>query len=425
MSLRLKLLLTCSLLILAQHAAPLQIEAQSDCGPNLRCGQVPWQLPVMPILVSPTPFATSVPEVVQPTQQSGYVIEVTPTWCTTPAALTGDYKQQVANTGPASYWPLDETSGTVATDAVGGRNGTYTGATLNGYTWAGGPAPSFDGVNDRAFIGGLNSIMNGGSFTVAFWMRVASSWAGSATLAWFGETGNVFSLARSNGNIVLTSGGSTASASVGASGTSWVHVAAVINRPVMGGQSGRLYINGVNVASTNTAPGTFTASTLFLASNGTASYHAGGIGHAAVWARALGQGEMGLLANASPAGVATPTPHPNCIPGASPEELLGQLDMDGLNGMLTSLQNLPVNQIGVANPQAGFDMYSGTATFFSYVLGIQSVNLGIFTPIIGFIFWSFFSFVAIKVAFILLPIVAGLIGVVRRVVQLVLDFLPL
>lgn len=416
MKLRLKLLLTCSLLLVA-----LPLAAQSDCGPNLRCGQVPWKLPVMPILVSPTPFATSVPEIVQPTQQSGYVIEVTPSWCGTPATLAGDYKQTVANTGPASYWPMDETAGAVMTDAVGGRNGTYTGATLNGYTWAGGPAPSFDGVNDRAFAGNLNAIMNGSSFTVAFWMRVATNWAGSSTLAYFGDS-TVFSLTRSGGTIILTSGTTTASASVSASGTNWIHVAAVINRPVMGGQSGRLYINGVNVASANTAPGTFSATTLFLASNGTASYHAGGIGHAAVWGRALGQSEIGLLANASPAGVATPTPNPNCTAYAVPTV---PVDMSAIVDTMATLQSLPLDQVGVANPQAGFDTYAGVSTFFSYVLGLQSVNLGFLTPVVGFIFWSFFSFVAIKVAFILLPIIAGLVGVTRRIIQLVLDFLPL
>lgn len=415
MSRWLKRLLLSSLLLAAPAAA------QSDCGLNLRCGQVPWQLPVMPVLVSPTPFATSAPQVVQPTQESGYVPIATPGYCATPATLATSYQQQVANTNPYSYWPLDETAGTVAGDAVGGRNGTYTGATLNGYTLAGGPAPSFDGVNDRVFITGMQSVMNGGSFTLAFWMRVASNWAGSGTLAWFGDT-QVFSLVRSGGSIVLTSGGSTASASASGNGSNWIHVAAVINRPVMGGQSGRLYINGVNVASANTAPGQFTsATTLYLATSGTANYFAGGLGHAAVWARALGQSEIALLANASPEAVPSPTPDGSCIPFATATP---PLDMSGVLDTMATLQSLPVNQVGIENPQAGFDLYSGTGTFFSYVLGIQNVNLGIFTPIIIFIFWSFFSFIGIKVAFILLPIVSGLIGVLRRVIQLVLDFLP-
>jgi hypothetical protein len=176
------------------------------------------------------------------------------------------------------------------------------------------------------------------------------------------------------------------------------------------------------VASANTAPATFTtASTLFLATNGTASYFAGGVGHAAVWGRALSAGELMTLANASPAAAPTPTPDPNCIPYAAPT---AAIDVGELVDTMATLQSLPMNQVGIENPQAGFDLYSGTATFFSYVLGIQSINLGVLTPILGFTFFSFFSFVAIKVAFILLPIIASLVGVIRRIIQLVLDFLP-
>lgn len=410
------------LILLSSLLVALPAAAQSDCAANLRCGQVPWQLPLMPVLVSPTPLATTAAEVVQATDQSAY-INPTPSYCdeATPGAQSTTYRAAVASTRPSAWWPMDETSGTVMNDAIGTRNGTYSGATLNAYTLAGGAAPGFDGVNDKAYVSGVASIFNAYNFTISLWMRVATNWAGSGTVAYFGSGTDVISITRSGGNIVLTSGGAQASASASANGSSWVHVAAVVNRAVMGGQSGRLYINGQSAATANMAPGTFTASTLFLASSGTASYYAGGIAQVAIYNRALNPSEIAILANASPSGTPAATNDARCGPPAIPTS---PVDVSGIVDTMATLQTLPVNQVGIANPQAGFDLYSGTATFFSYVLGIQSINLGILTPVITFIFWAFFSFIGIKVAFILLPIIAALVGVTRRIIQLVLDFLP-
>jgi hypothetical protein len=411
------------LILLGSLAVALPVAAQSDCAANLRCGQVPWQLPVMPVLVSPTPLATTAAQVVQPTQASG-LINPTPAYCdqATPGAQSTNYRAAVASTRPTAWWPMDETAGTVMNDAAGTRSGTYTGATLNSYTLAGGAAPGFDGVNDKAYATAVQSIFNGNNFTLSLWMRVATNWSGSATVAYFGENGNVFSITRSGGSVVLTSGGAQASASASAAGTGWVHVAAVINRAVMGGQSGRLYLNGQSAATANMAPGTFTtATTLFLASSGTASYFAGGIGQVALYNRALTPAEIAILANASPSGTPSATNDARCGPAPIPTS---PVDISGITNTMATLQTLPINQVGIANPQAGFDLYSGTATFFSYVLGIQSINLGILTPVVTFIFWSFFSFVGIKVAFILLPIIAALVGVIRKILGLVLDFLP-
>ena len=416
----LKLLLLCSAFLWAQHAAPLHLQAQSDCGQNLRCGQVPWKLPLMPVLASPTPFATSVPEVVQPTSESALI--PTPSYCLTPQppAQATNYRQTVANTLPVAYWPLDETAGSTAGDAIGDRDGSYFGATLNGYTVAGGAAPSFDGINDRVSMANIGGVLNSGAFTVSLWMRVATNWAGSSTLAYLGS--QALSITRSGGNIVLVSGSSSASASASSNGTNWVNVIAVINRPVMGGAGGRLYLNGASAATANAAPPWFSNNdTLYVASTAIGGWHAGGIAHVAVWNRALTSGEIALIANASPSSAPTPTPNPGCASVAVPTM---PVDTAALDSMMATVQSLPSMQIGIENPQSGFDLYTGTSTFFSYVLGIQSVNLGSFTGIIVFLFWSFFTFIGIKVAFIFLPILAALVGVVKRLIQFVLDFLP-
>lgn len=63
------------------------------------------------------------------------------------------YAETVLADSPALFWPMDETSGTVATDASGnGNHGTYSGATLNQASLLPGDpggSVSFDGVNDR------------------------------------------------------------------------------------------------------------------------------------------------------------------------------------------------------------------------------------------------------------------------------------
>lgn len=55
------------------------------------------------------------------------------TWSTEVAdsGLVGDYNSVVNADSPVAYWKLDETSGTTATDSVGGLTGAYAGATLN------------------------------------------------------------------------------------------------------------------------------------------------------------------------------------------------------------------------------------------------------------------------------------------------------
>jgi hypothetical protein len=332
----------------------------------------------------------------------------------------------MAYSRPYGYWAMDETAGAVAIDASGNnRMGTYHGTTIGGYTVAGGPAPSFDGVNDYVSIPGMREGFNAAQFTVALWMRPPGSWSGSGTLLTFGDSqSNLFTLGRSGYNIIMLSGNSQA---VGTVTTilpnPWIHVVAVVNRTMGGGQSARLYIDGKSVATANTAPGQFmTADTLYIGSNnGTASFYPGGIGHVAVWRRALRSDEITNIANAIPTVIDLITNDDPCGLSYTPPV---EVDVSAISDIMATLQSVPINQIGIDNPQPGVDMYAGTATFFSYVLGLQNVNLGSFTSIIVFLFWSFFSFVGIKVAFILLPIVAALVGVVRRVVSFVLDFLP-
>ena len=58
------------------------------------------------------------------------------------------YQQAIVSLGPIAYWPLDETSGTIAYDVIGGNNGTYTISSAIGSTYTlaqAGPTNSFFG----------------------------------------------------------------------------------------------------------------------------------------------------------------------------------------------------------------------------------------------------------------------------------------
>ena len=63
------------------------------------------------------------------------------------------YEQAILALNPVGYWPLNETSGNIAYDVVGGYNGTYTTTSVNGSTYAlgqTGPPESFFGGSSYA-----------------------------------------------------------------------------------------------------------------------------------------------------------------------------------------------------------------------------------------------------------------------------------
>src|SRR5512136_1547770 len=101
--------------------------------------------------------------------------------------LAGSAVVSAAAPGPVGWWKFDETSGTVAADSVGGRNGALLPADPNGQglgpKWTAGKfdgAINLDGSNDyvQLPIGDLISALE--STTFAVWVN----WAGSASGSW-------------------------------------------------------------------------------------------------------------------------------------------------------------------------------------------------------------------------------------------------
>jgi len=87
------------------------------------------------------------------------------------------YQQAMLLGNPIGYWPLNESSGTIAYDLIDGHNGTYTNAYVLGQ--AGPPNPFFGGATSTAFDGASGhvyipgTVFNiTGAITVVAWVNV-------------------------------------------------------------------------------------------------------------------------------------------------------------------------------------------------------------------------------------------------------------
>jgi hypothetical protein len=89
------------------------------------------------------------------------------------------YTEAVLADSPVAYWPLNDTSGTVATDLTGQYPGTYQGAPLLGQAGllAGSEsiAPAFDGVDDRVTADALATRSDWPGFTLEIWVEVTQT----------------------------------------------------------------------------------------------------------------------------------------------------------------------------------------------------------------------------------------------------------
>ncbi len=170
--------------------------------------------------------------------------------------LTAPATAHVTTTGLVGYWPLDDSSGSTATDTSGnGHNGTL----QNGATWVSGKigaALSFNGSNTTVDINS-NVINTSTSFTVAAWVSLAdvSSW--HTAVSQDGNNVSGFYLQYTSPD-AGTDGGKFAFALISADATSgtsgratskftpvanvWYHIIGVYDAA---NKQSKLYVNGV------------------------------------------------------------------------------------------------------------------------------------------------------------------------------------
>ena len=202
-----------------------------------------------------------------------------------PPPPAGSYAATVlATPGLLSYWRLNETSGTTAVDAKGGRTGSYLNGVALGATGpltdAANRSATFDGVNDEVKAPALPSAVN---FTVEGWERIATGAATNNTL--FGGAGLRF-MPRPLGYYADVRAGATNFILQGATAANtnvWVHWALV-----RAGAALTIYRNGVQVATRTGLPAMTAAELSGSIGRAASAYPAkGGIDEVAVYGAAL------------------------------------------------------------------------------------------------------------------------------------------
>ncbi len=90
------------------------------------------------------------------------------------------YQQAMLSLNPIGFWPLNESSGTIAYDVIGGNNGTYTGTYAVGQAgppssfFGGATSTVFDGTSGHVDIPGAPFNLTG-AITVVAWVNILSS----------------------------------------------------------------------------------------------------------------------------------------------------------------------------------------------------------------------------------------------------------
>jgi len=140
-----------------------------------------------PIYTSSSP-TLSIPDV-QPADAGTYTVQisnssgsVTSSDLVVSVVAPSSYEQTVLQYGPVAYWPLQETSGTIAYDVIGGDNGTYETTSLSPSSYnldQPGPSQTFFGNSSSGveFISAIADIPEGqlnitGPITVTAWVQV-------------------------------------------------------------------------------------------------------------------------------------------------------------------------------------------------------------------------------------------------------------
>ncbi|MEK7952071.1 Ig-like domain-containing protein [Luteolibacter soli] len=152
--------------------------------------------------------------------------------------------------GLASWWRLNETTGSTAADVAGAHTGTVSGA-----AWAtgiSGNALNFDGIDDGVLPGTAAALTGSGNFSVSAWVKINPASPLGTVIEQRDPTGYVGEYAlnvNASGTVnfmVYGSGGyqfdltTTGTVNDG----QWHHVSGVRN-----GTSGKVYIDGVEAAS--------------------------------------------------------------------------------------------------------------------------------------------------------------------------------
>ena len=222
------------------------------------------------------------------------------------------YTKRICALGPIAYWPLDDQSGSVASDESGnGRTGAYTSTTLGAIGIGDGRgAATFNGTSSRCNVYSASLAASFGSAegTLALWMQVAGAgvWndAADRRALYLGadSSNRVFvqkNAAASQLSVIYAAGGTSKTVTISSfSPLTWFHVAASWSKAA---DQFKLYINGAQSGSTQTGLGTWagalaSGSALIGAASGPANFTSGNLAHVAIWASPLSAAQIASMA---------------------------------------------------------------------------------------------------------------------------------
>lgn len=176
------------------------------------------------------------------------------------------YRAKVLSYSPIAYWPLNETSGTVADNAQGDAtmDGAYSDVRLGRTAFVNGePAGFWDGSLSycNIYSAALNAAFNGGEGTVSLWLRVSNSsvWADGSTrraLTCRVDASNLLHISKLSSVELLSanyiSGGITKNTNIPASSAGWLHLATTWSAA---SDQTIKYLNGIQSGATQTGLG--------------------------------------------------------------------------------------------------------------------------------------------------------------------------
>lgn len=133
------------------------------------------------------------------------------------------------------------------------------------------------------------------------------------------------------------------------------------------------------------------------------------------------------FANPVPTATATPTPTTTPYQTATPfidTVSTIQAQVETIQAIYEATEEVIVNPEGTPVNLDSFDVATQSETFFSYLKGFSGQSFGIFSPLVDFVIFVLIMSLVVLLSRFILPVLGMLVGIVRRAVQLILDFIP-
>lgn len=130
-----------------------------------------------------------------------------------------------------------------------------------------------------------------------------------------------------------------------------------------------------------------------------------------------------FLANPVGTPTATPTPTPTAFfDNVELEDSLAtyQAVVAGTPLVIENLEGTPVSSDDTIT-----EVTLNVGTFFSYLKGLTGLNLGWTGVLIGFALTLFIAFMAVKMITIFIPVFLAILGLFRRIYDVIMEFIPL